>query len=66
MEEPVNRRNIPDLVWDKLLAFEQAAEDLTQRLANTRDGIANARTRLTGGFQKDANIGTRVPRWTRW
>jgi predicted nucleic acid-binding Zn-ribbon protein len=48
------RRNlIPIEVQGKLDKFEREVESLTKRVAKTEGGIAGARERLSGGFQKD-------------
>jgi hypothetical protein len=41
-------------VLAKLLALEEAVEDLTQRVAKPQDGIVFARQRVAGGFRKQA------------
>jgi hypothetical protein len=46
--------NLPAPVLAKLLALEEAVEDLTQRVVKTHDGIEHARRRLTGGFRTPA------------
>jgi hypothetical protein len=55
MEEPMNYNKLPAPVLAKLLALEQHAKKLADRVAKTQDGIAGARTRLTGGFSKQAD-----------
>jgi hypothetical protein len=49
----MKRRSIPEAVLAKLAKFEQAVENLTQRVARTQDSIVSARQRLTGGFRTD-------------
>jgi hypothetical protein len=44
---------LPAPVLAKLLTLEEAEDALTERIAKTQDGIAAARTRLTGAFAKD-------------
>jgi hypothetical protein len=50
----MNYNKLPAPVLAKLLALEQHAKDLSQRVAKTQDGIASARTRLTGGFARQS------------
>jgi uncharacterized small protein (DUF1192 family) len=45
---------IPDMVVTKLDQYEQQVEFLAQKCARTDNAIANARQRLTGGFDKDS------------
>jgi hypothetical protein len=50
---PNKRNGIPDVVFNIVDTFEQQVEHLAQKLASTEGAIANARERLSGGFQKD-------------
>jgi hypothetical protein len=54
MEEPMNYSKLPAPILAKLLALEQHAKKLAERVAKTQDGIASARARLTGGFEKQS------------
>jgi hypothetical protein len=46
--------NVPQPVLAKLIALEEVVEALSQRVAKTQDGIASARTRLTGSFARQS------------
>jgi hypothetical protein len=50
----MRRRNIPEAVLAKLAKFEKQAEYRTRKVTQTREAIASARQRLTGGFAKDS------------
>ena len=50
----MNYSKLPAPVLAKLLALEQHAKKLAERVAKTQDGIASARARLTGGFEKQS------------
>jgi uncharacterized small protein (DUF1192 family) len=46
--------NIPASVFSKMLTLSDAAEYCSEKVISTEQGIASARQRLTGGFQKQA------------
>lgn len=48
--------HIPSHVQSKLDELAQTAEYLAEQVAKTKDAIANARRRLTGGFQQDGEF----------
>ena len=50
----MNYNKLPAPVLAKLLALEQHAKKLADRVVKTEDGIASARARLTGGFEKQS------------
>lgn len=50
----MRHRDIPEKVLSKLAAFEKQAENCTRKVAQTRQAIAAARSRLSGGFAKDS------------
>src|SRR6266511_4773342 len=51
----MNRHHIPDHALQRLSEHEQRVEHLTLQLAKTQDGIASARGRLSGGFERDSD-----------
>jgi hypothetical protein len=50
----MNRRHIPAAVLAKLTELSDAAEYLSETLIRTEEGIASARTRLSGNFRSEA------------
>ena len=50
----MNSNKLPAPVLATLLALEQHANKLADRVSKTEDGITAARTRLTGGFAKQS------------
>jgi hypothetical protein len=50
----MNRSDLPNGVLSKLFDLDEHVEHLTRRLANTEQGIADARRRLSGGFRQQA------------
>jgi len=48
----MNRRNIPAPVLSKLVELDEQTEYLTRKVSETEGGIADARRRLSGGFEK--------------
>jgi hypothetical protein len=50
----MNRSKLPTVVLNKVIELDEQVEDLTRTLANTEQGIADARRRLTGGFRSEA------------
>src|SRR5262249_56702570 len=53
-EAGMKQNHYPSHVQAKLDTFERAVTHLTQQLAKTQDGIAAARLRLGGGFERDS------------
>jgi hypothetical protein len=50
----MNRSKLPNGVLSRLIDLDDQVEYLTRKLANTEQGIADARHRLSGGFRKQA------------
>ena len=50
----MNRSKLPTLVLNKLIELDEQVEDLTPKLANIEQGIADARRRLSGDFRSEA------------
>jgi chromosome segregation ATPase len=50
----MKRNKLPTVVLNKLIELDEQVEDLTRKLANTEQGIADAHRRLSGGFRKQA------------
>jgi predicted nucleic acid-binding Zn-ribbon protein len=50
----MKRNKLPNGVLSRLVELDEQVEDLTRKLANTEQGIADARGRLTGSFSKQA------------
>lgn len=50
----MKRNKLPNGVLSRLVELDEQVEDLTRKLANTEQGIADARGRLTGSFRKQA------------
>jgi hypothetical protein len=49
------KENIPAAALSKLLTLADQAEYVSQKLITTEQGIANARQRLTGGFERNSD-----------
>jgi hypothetical protein len=49
----MNRSDLPNGVLSKLFDLDEHVEHLTRRLANTEQGIADARRRLSGAFKDE-------------
>ena len=49
----MNRSKLPAGVLSKLIQLDEQVEDLTREVANTEQGIANARRRLSGSFTSE-------------
>src|SRR5262245_54220568 len=52
-EEAEMNRDVPAAVMNRLRTLEATAEDLADKLARTSTAISSARSRLTGGFERD-------------
>jgi hypothetical protein len=50
----MNRSKLPNGVLSRLVELDEQVEGLTRKLANTEQGIADARRRLSGGFRSEA------------
>jgi hypothetical protein len=51
----VKRQKLPATALAKLIELNDVAEHLSEKLVRTEEGIASARSRLTGGFRKQGD-----------